>query len=193
MDVRTQTLKSARAIDAINGCVRLVAGKIDDEQGGIPYLPTYLAGESRRASTAAPHRAAPERMEQRPKYRFLGPYAAVRSMLVSAPCPVSARSAFQNTDDAREIRRASARSLVTVAVLVVIAAVVVVIVSRRAHVRTSRPCGSSYQRRRVCRCSQVNRGSDDSFPRALPRGRRCRGESCGSSRGTVFAPGKLAA
>lgn len=106
MDVRTQTLKSARAIDAINGCVRLVAGKIDDEQGGIPYLPTYLAGESRRASTAAPHRAAPERMEQRPKYRFLGPYAAVRSMLVSAPCPVSARSAFQNTDDAREIRRA---------------------------------------------------------------------------------------
>lgn len=34
-------------------------------------------------------------------------------MLVSAPCPVlSAPSAFQNTDDARELRRARARSLV---------------------------------------------------------------------------------
>lgn len=76
MDGRTQTLKSARAIDAINGCVRLVAGKIDDEQGA-PYL-------AAKASTAAP----PERMEQRPKYRFLGPYAAVRcSYLPRVPYP----------------------------------------------------------------------------------------------------------
>lgn len=44
MDGRTQTLKSARAIDAINGCVRLVAGKIDDEQGG-----TLPSRESERA------------------------------------------------------------------------------------------------------------------------------------------------
>jgi len=91
MDGRTQTLKSARAIDAINGCVRLVAGKIDDEHRGAHsylYLSNRREPASRRA-TAAPHRAArrAERMEQRPKYRFLGPYAAVRSMLVSAPCP----------------------------------------------------------------------------------------------------------
>lgn len=126
MDVRTQTLKSARAIDAINGCVRLVAGKIDDEHRGAHTLPSTsastlylsLAGESRREPRAASHRTAPhraarraERMEQRPKYRFLGPYAAVRSMLVSAPCPVrpvlSAPSAFQNTDDARRARYAA--------------------------------------------------------------------------------------
>lgn len=37
-----------------------------------------------RTRRAAPHGRA-ERTEQRPKYRFLGPYAAVRSMLVSAP------------------------------------------------------------------------------------------------------------
>lgn len=44
MDGRTQTLKSARAIDAINGCVRLVAGKIDDEtQGGSVTLPLCLS------------------------------------------------------------------------------------------------------------------------------------------------------
>ena len=31
---------SERAIDAINGCVRLVVGKIDDENRGAPYEPT---------------------------------------------------------------------------------------------------------------------------------------------------------
>lgn len=54
-DGRTQTLKSARAIDAINGCVRLVAGKIDDEHRG-----AYPTSSSRRkpASRAAPRRTA---------------------------------------------------------------------------------------------------------------------------------------
>lgn len=80
----------------INGCVRLVAGKIDDEHRGAHsylYLSNRREPASRRA-TAAPHRAArrAERMEQRPKYRFLGPYAAVRSMLVSAPCPRPVRA-----------------------------------------------------------------------------------------------------
>jgi len=93
MDGRTQTLKSARAIDAINGCVRLVAGKIDDEhRGAYPTSSASLAGESRRAEPRPRHAARrAERMEQRPKYRFLGPYAAVRSMLGICPrapsCP----------------------------------------------------------------------------------------------------------
>lgn len=60
-DGRTQTLKSARAIDAINGCVRLVAGKIDDEhRGAYPTSSSRRKPASRRA-TDAPHRAAPRR------------------------------------------------------------------------------------------------------------------------------------
>jgi len=43
MDGRTQTrTKSARAIDTINGCVRLVAGKIDDgHRGAYPTSTLY--------------------------------------------------------------------------------------------------------------------------------------------------------
>lgn len=98
MDGRTQTLKSARAIDAINGCVRLVAGKIDDEHRGAPYLAV-------KASTAAP----PERMEQRPKYRFLGPYAAVRcSYLPRVPYPREAPFKTPTTRARHTVRGAAA-------------------------------------------------------------------------------------
>lgn len=89
MDGRTQTLKSARAIDAINGCVRLVAGKIDDEQGG-----TLPSRESEHGCTAGEDGAKTEISIFRP--------LRGGSMLISAPCPVSARSAFQNTNDACE-------------------------------------------------------------------------------------------
>lgn len=44
----------------INGCVQLVAGKIDDEHTGGLY-PTSLAGESRRAAEARTRRSAPRR------------------------------------------------------------------------------------------------------------------------------------
>ena len=37
-------------------------------------------------------------VEQRPKYRFLGPYTTVRSMLIPAPYPRPV-AAFQNTHD----------------------------------------------------------------------------------------------
>ena len=92
MDGRTQTLKSARAIDAINGCVRLVAGKIDDEQGG-----TLPSRESEHGCTAGEDGAKTEISIFRP--------LRGGSMLISAPCPVSARTAFQNTNDACEIHR----------------------------------------------------------------------------------------
>lgn len=69
---------AALAIDAINGCVRLVVEKIDDERG---------------ASYQHTHPPRHTEMEQRPKYRFLGPYARGQYDAMLA----SVRTALRNT------------------------------------------------------------------------------------------------
>lgn len=81
-------------------------------QGGIPYPPP-LAG-SRRLShgRAAPRRAA-ERMEQRPKYRFLGPYARrfVRCSVYLPRAPVRPVRAKRLSKHRRRARDTRGRAL----------------------------------------------------------------------------------
>lgn len=81
-------------------------------QGGIPYPPP-LAGFRRLShGRAAPRRAA-ERMEQRPKYRFLGPYARrfVRCSVYLPRAPVRPVRAKRLSKHRRRARDTRGRAL----------------------------------------------------------------------------------